>query len=65
MSIFCFQEPVVVIEELLRKGAIAESFSQMEAERCYSSILDYTEDLKKEENEDLKFRVRYDIVISR
>jgi hypothetical protein len=37
----------------------------MEAERCYSSILDYTEDLKKEENEDLKFRVRYDIIISR
>lgn len=47
----------MAIEELLRKGAIAETFSQMEAERCYSSILDYVDDLKKEENKDLKFTV--------
>ncbi|CAC5400317.1 unnamed protein product [Mytilus coruscus] len=56
------KDPVVAIEELLRKGAIAESFSQMEAERCYSSILDYVDDLKKEENKDLKFTVMENVV---
>ncbi|CAG2240013.1 PARP2_3_4 [Mytilus edulis] len=56
------KDPVVAIEELLRKGAIAETFSQMEAERCYSSILDYVDDLKKEENKDLKFTVMENVV---
>ncbi|XP_052074990.1 uncharacterized protein LOC127712542 isoform X2 [Mytilus californianus] len=56
------KDPVVAIEELLRKGAIAESFSQMEAERCYSSILDYVDDLKKKENADLKFTVMENVV---
>ncbi|XP_063447772.1 uncharacterized protein LOC134727324 [Mytilus trossulus] len=56
------KDPVVAIEELLRKGAIAETFSQMEAERCYSSILDYADDLKKEENKDLKFTVMENVV---
>lgn len=57
MFLYCIQEPSALVEELLRKGAIAEGFSQMEAERCYASILDYTEELKKEENKDLKDKV--------
>lgn len=52
------QDPVKCVEELLRKANIAESFSQLEAERCYLSVLDYREDLMEEENRDLAEKVR-------
>ncbi|XP_062605824.1 uncharacterized protein LOC134267631 isoform X4 [Saccostrea cucullata] len=51
------KEPVHCVEELLRKASIAESFSQIEAERCYLSVLDYTADLMEEENRDLAEKV--------
>ncbi|XP_061196330.1 uncharacterized protein LOC133204592 [Saccostrea echinata] len=51
------KDPVQCVEELLRKAIIAESFSQIEAERCYLSVLDYRTDLMDEENRDLAEKV--------
>ncbi|XP_048771319.2 uncharacterized protein LOC125677345 isoform X2 [Ostrea edulis] len=51
------KDPVKCVEELLRKANIAESFSQLEAERCYLSVLDYRQDLMEEENRDLAEKV--------
>ncbi|XP_060075894.1 uncharacterized protein LOC132555562 [Ylistrum balloti] len=56
-DVFDEKEPKEIVEELLRKGLIAESFSQMEAKRVYTSILDYKPCLQSDANYDLREKV--------
>lgn len=47
------------VEELLHRASIAESFSQLEVERCYLSVLDYRKDLLQEDNRDMLQKVSW------